>query len=555
MWVFSGDYWQLQHSYLHGTRGTAARRGTRFQRRPTHVHGHGMRYSTRSKCLSDDCDFEHRNRRSSGALAGDTRAKSPTGNRRIETGSRSPTARTGVDAPMSHAREPTNGQGQTNERVGPPAQARPAAGTCWEPKGLGVARLLALQRLAGNRAATVVARSARAPAPVVQRDRANHQPLAKVQGLPMFALLPTLEGFPVGVRTDEAAARVVGGPRLVTALRVVAARKSPWKQFRAVHAAELNGLPADQVENISAYLKARDIGKLRSTIQAIPASQIRSKWAARKQDFIAAASDPSNSLGAGQMYQIWLRYWVDEQAEARRKYQVQLDAVRSAGLQAYLEKRKKFDAGVRGLYPAEFEAAADRLAAADFYSSYLVGVHDWLETYVGGRQRHVTLEQVNLKTVELIKGRDLRTAILSVVIAIAAVPAPRRVTPKGEGPLGATPPEGPAGGGQKVWGGGGPEADVIPLYRYCKTPGDVLPNGWWTTRPAANRAEAARITGVPENEMLYQQKVLINSSAAKHGKYFKQGQTRSVGDSLVEEFRNVTTIPGKNIEVTPVKKR
>ncbi|MGH3440166.1 MAG: hypothetical protein ACRDRN_27450 [Sciscionella sp.] len=377
----------------------------------------------------------------------------------------------------------------------------------------------------------------------------------------MFALLPALEGFPVGLRSDEEAARVVGGPRLVTALRAVAARKSPWEDFRATHEAELNALPVDQIENISVYLNARDIGNLRSTIQAIPAGQVRANWAARKQDFIAVASDPSNSLNAGQIYQIWLRYWVDEQAEARREYLVLDDAVRKADVQAYVEKRPKFNAGVRGLYPPEYEAAAGRLAAADYYSSYLVGVHDWLETYVDIMRRHLTLEQVNLKTVELIKERSLRIAILTIVIAIASVPAPRGVAPKGEAPPeGKTPPggmlpEGPAGGGQKVWGGGGPEADVMPLYRYCKNPGDVLPNGWWTTRQAANRADAARITGVAENEMLYQQKVLINSSATEHAPYFKQGTTRSVGDSLIEEFRNVTNIPREDIDVTPVKEK
>jgi hypothetical protein len=377
----------------------------------------------------------------------------------------------------------------------------------------------------------------------------------------MFALLPTLEGFPVGLRSDEEAARVVGGPRLVTALRVVAARKSPWEDFRATHEAELNALPVDQIENIRTYLNARDIGNLRSTIQAIPAGQVRANWAARKQDFIAVASDPSNFLNAGQIYQIWLHYWVDEQAEARRQYRVLHDAVRKADVQAYIEKRPKFDAGFRGLYPPDYEAAADRLAAADQYSSYLVGVHDWLETYVGSMRRHVTLEQVNLKTVELIKAKALHAVMLAIVITIASVPAPRGIAPKGEAPPeGEIPPggmvlEGSAASGQKVWGGGGPEADVLPLYRYCKNPGDVSPNGWWTTRQAANRADAARITGVPENEVLHQQKVLINSSATKHAPYFRQGETRSIGNSLIEEFRNVTRIPAEDIKVTPVKEK
>lgn len=108
------------------------------------------------------------------------------------------------------------------------------------------------------------------------------------------------------------------------------------------------------------------------------------------------------------------------------------------------------------------------------------------------------------------------------------MPIPRGITPKGEAPSEGMPPEGLAGVGQKVWGGGGPEADVMPLFPYCKNPGDVLPNGWWTTRQAVSRADAARLTGVPENEVLYQQKVLINSSATKHAPYFKPGIPRSI---------------------------
>lgn len=298
----------------------------------------------------------------------------------------------------------------------------------------------------------------------------------------------------------------------------------------------------------------RDIGNLRSTIQAIPADQVRANWAVRKQDFIDVASDPSNSLNSGQMYQIWLRYWMDEHAQARREYRERDDALRKVDMQAYVEKRPKFDAGVRDLYPREYEAAADRFAAAEYYSSYPLGIHDWLEVHVDVMRRHVTLEQVNLKAVELIKARGLRMAILAMVIAMAGVPAARGITSKGKAPQEGMPQVG-KGIAQKVWGGGGPEADVMPLYRYCKEPGDVSAGGWWTTRQAANRADAARITGVFENEMLYQQKVLINSSATKHAPYFKQGISRAVGDSLIEEFRNITKIPGEYIEVTPVKEK
>lgn len=405
--------------------------------------------------------------------------------------------------------------------------------------------------LVGNQA---TARLAGAPRLMVQRSPVNESPLAEIQGLPMFKLLPTLEALPVGIRSDEQAGRVVGGPRLVTAVRVVAAKGSAWEGFKASHEGELAALPPDQVNDISAYLRAHDVGALRSTIPAIAASDIRANWGSRKQDFLAAANDPSNSLNAAQLYQIWLHYWLDEQAAALAEFQP-LENAAKADMVAYTEKLPKFHAGRRGIFPPDYEAAADRLAAANYYGSYLVGIRDWLETYVDAMHNHVTLGQVNLKAVELIKNRGLHLAVLGFVLLLASLPIPRRIAPKStEGRLpgeGAPPAENM--GVNKVWGGGGPGEDVMPLYRYSKNPGDVTAGGWWTTRPAATQAEAARLTGVPENETLYCQKILVNASPSKYGPHFKLGPPRSIGDSLVEEFRNTTTIPKENIEVTPVK--
>ncbi|MGW0950058.1 eCIS core domain-containing protein [Streptomyces sp. NPDC002623] len=229
----------------------------------------------------------------------------------------------------------------------------------------------------------------------------------------------------------------------------------------------------------------RDIRDLRSTIQAIPADQVRANWAARRQDFIAVAGDPGNSLNSGQIYQIWLRYWMDEHAQARREYRDRDDALRKADMQSYVEKRPKFDAGVRDLYPREYEAAADRLAAAEYYSSYLVGIHDWLQVHVDGMRRHVTLEQVNRKAVELIRARGLREAILAVVIAMAGVPAARSVAPKGEAPREGMPQAG-KGIVQKVWGG------AVPRRMPCRCIGTARTLA--TSRPMGGGRHGRRRT-------------------------------------------------------------
>jgi hypothetical protein len=162
--------------------------------------------------------------------------------------------------------------------------------------------------------------------------------------------------------------------------------------------------------------------KLRSEIQAIPDNQVGANWGARKADFLAVAADPANSLKARQMYQIWMRYWVDRQHEAYPEVQRLEEALRKRDVVDYIDKKPKFEAGKRGVFPADYEAAYDRLAAANYYTSYLVGVHDWLEIYVDSMGKRVTLYQVNEKTVELIKAHELRMAILGFVIAFAGAP-------------------------------------------------------------------------------------------------------------------------------------
>jgi hypothetical protein len=89
----------------------------------------------------------------------------------------------------------------------------------------------------------------------VQRKKENEDPLAKIQGEPMYSLLPKLKSLADGIRTDEDAARAVGGPRLVTAMRAVNAGGT-WNDFVASHNGELATLPADQINDIMNFMGA-----------------------------------------------------------------------------------------------------------------------------------------------------------------------------------------------------------------------------------------------------------------------------------------------------------
>jgi hypothetical protein len=104
-------------------------------------------------------------------------------------------------------------------------------------------------------------------------------------------------------------------------------------------------------------------------------------------------------------------------------------------------------------------------------------------------------------------------------------------------------------GATVIFGGAG---DTMTLYRYAKVAGDVQPSGWWTTRQAASRAEAARLTGVPESECLFEQRVTVNAAPSKYEPFFASKPARAVGESLVEEFKNKVLIPRTAMEVRPM---
>jgi hypothetical protein len=91
---------------------------------------------------------------------------------------------------------------------------------------------------------------------ILEIPQETREALEKVQGKAMFALLPALRALPSEVRTNEWAGLHVGGPRLVTAMRVVKALGSPWIDFAANNNGGLAALPADQIGDIMRFLGA-----------------------------------------------------------------------------------------------------------------------------------------------------------------------------------------------------------------------------------------------------------------------------------------------------------
>jgi hypothetical protein len=102
-----------------------------------------------------------------------------------------------------------------------------AADTLPQRTAAAPATLLGLQRLAGNRVVDALLTGAiKAPGTgfMVQRREENNAPLAEIQGLPMYDLLPRLAKLAEKVLSDEEAGGLVGGPRLVLAMQTVRAK-------------------------------------------------------------------------------------------------------------------------------------------------------------------------------------------------------------------------------------------------------------------------------------------------------------------------------------------
>ncbi len=117
-----------------------------------------------------------------------------------------------------------------------------------------------LQRAAGNHAVGRLIDPA-SPCRPVQRQvdassASDHvEALAKIQGGPMYDLLPRLAALDVALRSDEDAARRAGGPRLVVAERAVRS-KGDWQAFALANAAEIADLPLDQIADLMRFVGA-----------------------------------------------------------------------------------------------------------------------------------------------------------------------------------------------------------------------------------------------------------------------------------------------------------
>lgn len=71
----------------------------------------------------------------------------------------------------------------------------------------------------------------------------------------MFALLPDVAKLLPQVRSDEAAAAFVGGPRLVVAIHAVNS-KGNWQAFAAANTTDMAALPLDQIDDLMRYVGA-----------------------------------------------------------------------------------------------------------------------------------------------------------------------------------------------------------------------------------------------------------------------------------------------------------
>ncbi|MGB8702288.1 MAG: DUF4157 domain-containing protein [Thermosynechococcaceae cyanobacterium] len=147
----------------------------------------------------------------------------------------------------------------------------------------------------------------------------------------------------------------------------------------------------------------------RNEAEVVPWRDVRASWADKRGSFISAASDPANKLDAHQIYQIWLRVWMEKQARANADFDAIDKQMRSAPNKAELiNKMSWFKYGKRKGLGEDFQPyidASDHKDAVNFLFGNLREVLDWLENYVDIMKNHVTLEQVNAKALEIARDK------------------------------------------------------------------------------------------------------------------------------------------------------
>jgi hypothetical protein len=167
--------------------------------------------------------------------------------------------------------------------------------------------------------------------------------------------------------------------------------------------------------------------RLREDVEKVAPMAVREQWAQRGRQFVKVATDPANRLNANQMYQIWLRYWMDRQHEAHDAFERldnRLRAEAGSDLSKYTEKRMRFDKGLTSALGPEYEALFERQQATDYVISELRAVKDWLEQYVDGMKRSVTFPQVNAKALEIARAKTwFRQYMAPLILFALAGPA------------------------------------------------------------------------------------------------------------------------------------
>jgi hypothetical protein len=101
---------------------------------------------------------------------------------------------------------------------------------------------------------------------MLQRKEENNADLAAIQGLPMYELLTQLSKLPENVLDDETAGGLVGGPRLVTAMRAVKAKLQKNLDFLTTNRRDIQALPPDQSTDILNFLSISDETKSQKTV-------------------------------------------------------------------------------------------------------------------------------------------------------------------------------------------------------------------------------------------------------------------------------------------------
>jgi hypothetical protein len=297
-------------------------------------------------------------------------------------------------------------------RVGEQAQSPPASRRAVEI--LGDPRALA--GAIGNRAMTRLAR--RGSITPGRRFRsgaaglATHSPTVASRAQSLTGLALGLQ-VTVGNRaTGQALRRPIAGSRRVQ--RRITDTTVPDKLSDADREAAIRARERIEGERRAA---------LRAEIAAIPFSQVRELWASRRDDFLRVAGDPENRLDGRQMFQIWLRYWMDQEQAAHAALKAIDGETRARDPLGYVDKRWYFDHGKTAIFGPDYERASQRLNTVQYLISEIRAVYDWLDTWVSVAGHRVTFRRVNEKALEIVKAKEWFREWMAPFILLALDPA------------------------------------------------------------------------------------------------------------------------------------